>query len=125
MTTSAPQKPKENDKTAAKTLIIDKPIRAGSQVYAKNADLIVTGSVNPGAEILADGNIHVYGALRGRALAGIQGDLNARIFAKEIEAELVSIAGFYTMDKTLAQPSAPKAMHHIFLKDKQICIEGI
>lgn len=75
--------------------VITQPVRSGQQVYAQNADLIVLASVSTGSELLADGNIHVYGALRGRALAGIQGDPNARIFCSSLQAELVSIAGQY------------------------------
>ena len=75
--------------------IHDKPVRSGQQVYARGRDLIVTELVGNGAEVIADGSIHIYGALRGRALAGAQGDVNARIFCREFHAELVSIAGQY------------------------------
>lgn len=73
----------------------DKPVRSGQQVYARGRDLTVTALVGNGAEVIADGSIHVYGALRGRALAGAQGDTRARIFCQEFHAELVSIAGQY------------------------------
>lgn len=73
----------------------DKPVRSGQQVYARGRDLILTALVANGAEVIADGSIHVYGALRGRALAGAQGDASARIFCREFHAELVSIAGQY------------------------------
>lgn len=76
-------------------LIIDTPVRAGQRVYAKGRDLIVTAAVNNGAEVIADGSIHVYAPLRGRALAGASGNDEARIFALCMEAELVSIAGVY------------------------------
>lgn len=75
--------------------IISRPVRSGQQVYAEGGDLIVLSSVSPGAELLADGNIHVYGTLRGRALAGIQGNRDARIFCQQLEADLVAIAGCY------------------------------
>ena len=75
--------------------IHDKPVRSGQQVYARGRDLILTALVGNGAEVIADGSIHIYGALRGRALAGAQGDANARIFCREFHAELVSIAGQY------------------------------
>lgn len=75
-------------------MIVDTPVRAGQRIYARG-DLIVTAAVNNGAEIIADGSIHVYAALRGRALAGASGNLEARIFALDMEAELVSIAGVY------------------------------
>lgn len=77
------------------TMIIDTPVRAGQRIYARNADLIVTAAVNNGAEIIADGSIHIYAPLRGRALAGANGNEQARIFAMSLEAELVSIAGVY------------------------------
>lgn len=73
----------------------DKPVRSGQQVYARGRDLILTTLVGNGAEVIADGSIHVYGALRGRALAGAQGDESARIYCQEFHAELVSIAGQY------------------------------
>src|SRR5438094_601935 len=76
-------------------------VRAGTQIYARGTDLVVTASVSPGAEIIADGNIHVYGALRGRALAGASGDSGARIFCSRLEAELVSIAGHYLVSEQL------------------------
>ena len=76
-------------------LYSDKPVRSGQQLYARHGDLIVANLVGNGAEVIADGSIHVYGALRGRALAGAQGDEKARIFCQEFHAELVSIAGVY------------------------------
>ena len=82
-------------RAAASTMIIDTPIRAGQRIYARDADLVITATVNNGAEIIADGSIHVYAPLRGRALAGASGDTSARIFAASMEAELVSIAGVY------------------------------
>ena len=76
-------------------LIIDRPLRSGQQVYAKGGDLIILAAVNPGAEVIADGNIHVYAPLRGRALAGARGNSEARILTTVFAAELVSIAGIY------------------------------
>ena len=77
------------------TRIITTPVRGGQQVYAPGGDLVVLAAVSPGAELLADGNIHVYGPMRGRALAGIKGDTKARIFCRQLAAELVSVAGQY------------------------------
>jgi septum site-determining protein MinC len=77
------------------SMIIDTPIRAGQRIYARDSDLIVTAAVNSGAEIIADGSIHIYAPLRGRALAGARGNAEARIFTLSMEAELVSIAGIY------------------------------
>lgn len=79
----------------AKTVYVDKPLRSGQQVYAKGADLVVLAAVNHGAEVLADGNIHVYAPLRGKAIAGARGNTSARIFAQVLEAELIAIAGIY------------------------------
>lgn len=76
-------------------LIVDTPVRAGQRIYARGRDLVVTAVVNSGAELIADGSIHVYAPLRGRALAGANGNAEARIFAFSMEAELVSIAGTY------------------------------
>ena len=75
--------------------ILDKPLRSGQQVYARGGDLVVLAAVNPGAEVIADGSIHVYAPLRGRALAGASGQTDARIFTTRFEAELVSIGGVY------------------------------
>lgn len=80
---------------APNTMIVDTPVRAGQRVYARGCDLIVTAAVNNGAEVIADGSIHIYAPLRGRALAGASGNAGARIFALNMEAELVSIAGMY------------------------------
>jgi septum site-determining protein MinC len=84
-----------------RTRIVTQPVRSGTQIYARGGDLIVTAPVSPGAELVADGNIHVYGALRGRALAGASGDADARIFCSRLEAELVSIAGHYLVSEQL------------------------
>jgi len=79
----------------AGTMIVDTPVRAGQRIYARGCDLIVTAAVNNGAEVIADGSIHIYAALHGRALAGASGDPSARIFALSMAPELVSIAGVY------------------------------
>lgn len=76
-------------------LIIDKPLRSGQQIYARGRDLVVLAMVNAGAEVIADGHIHVYAPLRGKAIAGARGNTDARIFALALEAELLSIAGVY------------------------------
>ena len=84
-------------------MVLDRPLRSGQRVYARGGDLIVLGVVSHGAEVIADGNIHVYGPLRGRAIAGASGDAQARIFAASMVPELISIAGTYrTTDKPLA-----------------------
>ena len=80
---------------ATPTLVIDRPLRSGQQAYARGGDLVVLAAVNAGAEVIADGSIHIYAPLRGRALAGASGSTEARIFTTRFEAELVSIAGVY------------------------------
>ena len=80
---------------SVRTMVIDRPLRSGQQVYAKGGDLVLLAVVNPGAEVIADGSIHVYAPLRGKAIAGAKGDETARIFAAVMEPELVSIAGTY------------------------------
>lgn len=100
--TIAPEKPATTEALTAKAMIIDKPVRAGQQVYAQHTDLIVLDMVSAGAEVIADGNIHIYAPLRGRALAGARGDKQTRIFTQSMQAELVSIAGVYrTMEQAL------------------------
>ena len=81
--------------TPVSAMIIDTPVRAGQRIYARGSDLIITAVVNNGAEIIADGSIHVYAPLNGRALAGASGNPEARIFALSMQPELVSIAGVY------------------------------
>jgi septum site-determining protein MinC len=80
---------------AIPTMVIDKPLRSGQKVYARGCDLVVLAMVNQGAEVVADGNIHVYAPLRGKAMAGASGNVNARIFSLSLEPELISIAGVY------------------------------
>lgn len=81
----------------AASKVITQPVRSGQQIYAKGGDLIVLASVSRGAELLADGHIHIYGTLNGRALAGVNGYKEARIFCQKLDAELVSIAGYYLL----------------------------
>jgi septum site-determining protein MinC len=87
---------------SGKTKLITQPVRSGAQIYARGTDLVITNTVSAGAEIIADGHIHVYGALRGRAIAGASGDTEARIFASKLEAELVSVAGRYLVSESIA-----------------------
>ncbi|MHC6224524.1 septum site-determining protein MinC [Pseudomonas sp. X10] len=97
----APTPPPAATPEVRPTRIITAPVRGGQQVYAQGGDLVVVSSVSPGAELLADGNIHVYGAMRGRALAGIKGNTKARIFCQQMTAEMVSIAGQYKVSEDL------------------------
>lgn len=91
------------------TKVLKQNIRSGQQVYAKNGDLIIFGAVGNGAEVIADGSIHIYGALRGKAMAGAAGDSSAVIIAHSLEAELVSIAGQYWLAENLQQHSSDKS----------------
>ncbi len=83
--------------------VVKQTIRSGRQIYARGGDLIIIGSVSAGAEVLADGNIHVYGTLRGRAMAGVQGDQSAAIFCHSLQSELVSIAGIYLLSEDIPE----------------------
>lgn len=96
--------------------VITQPVRSGQQVYAPGGDLIVLAPVSAGSELLADGHIHVYGPLRGRALAGVRGDTQARIFCQSLEAELVSVAGQYKVAEDLRKQQWKEAV--------QISLEG-
>ncbi|MES2872046.1 MAG: septum site-determining protein MinC [Pseudomonadota bacterium] len=99
---AAPKKPAKSPEPEIKpTKIITSPVRGGQTVYAEGCDLVVIASVSPGAELMADGNIHVYGPMRGRALAGHKGNTKARIFCQQLSAELVSIAGKYKVSEDL------------------------
>ena len=82
--------------------LVTEPVRSGTQIYARNGDLVVTAPVSAGAELIADGHVHVYGPLRGRAIAGAKGDASARIFVQRLEAELLAIAGHYLVSEAIA-----------------------
>jgi septum site-determining protein MinC len=99
------------------TVVIDKPLRSGQQVYARGADLVVMAVVSFGAEVIADGNIHVYAPLRGRAIAGARGNAEARIFTTCLEPQLVSIAGIYRTSE-VALPAA------VLGKPAQVRLDG-
>jgi len=87
--------------TARAARIVTTPVRSGQQVYARGGDLVILAAVGAGAEVMADGHIHVYGPLRGRAMAGVSGDQDARIFCQSLEAELISIAGYFKTSEDL------------------------
>lgn len=103
-----------------KSKLITQPVRSGQQVYAKGGDLVVTAPVSAGAELLADGHIHVYGPLRGRALAGVSGDKTARIFCRSLAAELVSIAGHYWVSEDLKVPLDRREWVQIYLEEERL-----
>lgn len=105
-------------------LFIDKPVRSGQQVYARDTDLIVMGPIGPGAEVIADNNIHIYGPLRGRALCGVSGNTATRIFCQSLEAELVSVAGNYRMLETIPEELRGKPAQ-IWLDQDRLNIEPL
>lgn len=105
--------------TSALGLIHQQPVRSGQQVYAQGRDLVLIAAVGAGAEVIADGSIHVYAPLRGRALAGAQGDTNARIFCREFHAELVAIAGNYRVIEEIPRELSGKPVQ-VWLADGRI-----
>jgi septum site-determining protein MinC len=112
--------PRRDEKASAvptSALVIDKPLRSGQQVYARGRDLVVLQMVNPGAEVIADGHIHVYAPLRGKAIAGAKGNTEARIFSMALEPQLISIAGIY---RTSEVPLPPE----ILGKPAQVRLDG-
>lgn len=104
---SAPEQPRPEVPATTQAMIVERTIRSGQQIYARNSDLVVLGAISNGAEVIADGNIHCYGPLRGRALAGASGNSNVRIFSSNFGPELISIAGIYrTFEKGIPQQIA-------------------
>ena len=106
-------------------MIVERPLRSGQQVYARGTDLIVLGLVSHGAEVIADGHIHVYAPLRGRAIAGARGDPSARIFATCLEAQLVSIAGTYRTSETPLPDSVLARPAQVRLDGERLVIEPL
>lgn len=121
-----PNRHKDKEKAPARSanLLIKTPVRSGQQIYAQGGDLIVLATVSPGAEILADGNIHIYGSLRGRALAGVQGDTEARIFCRELDAELISIAGRYRVSENIQESDRTRPVQ-VRLSGDNLIIENL
>jgi septum site-determining protein MinC len=101
----------------ASVMVVDRPLRSGQQIYAKGSDLVILALVNHGAEVIADGSIHVYAPLRGKAIAGATGDVNARIFTTCMEPELISIAGIY-------QTTDPPLPMEVRGKSAQVRLDG-
>ncbi|MFO7324992.1 MAG: septum site-determining protein MinC [Pseudomonadota bacterium] len=104
----APQPPPQAQ--AQPALIHTQPVRSGQRLYARERDLVVIGTVGAGAEVMADGCVHVYGALRGRAMAGVRGDSSARVFTTEFRAELVAVAGVFKVFEQLPAELAGRAV---------------
>ncbi|MEE9426099.1 MAG: septum site-determining protein MinC [Methylococcales bacterium] len=103
---------------------ISTPIRSGQRRYTRHGDLIALAQVSEGAELMADGNIHIYGTLRGRALAGVQGDTSARIYCQNLQAELVAIAGHYQVSEDMDDELRNQPVQ-IYLTDQNLVIEKL
>lgn len=111
--------------TAAPTMVIDKPLRSGQRVYARGTDLVVLAAVSFGAEVIADGNIHVYAPLRGRAIAGARGDTTARIFTTCLDPQLVAIAGIYRTSETELPANLAGKAAQVRLEGERIVLEPL
>jgi septum site-determining protein MinC len=107
--------------TTASTLI-DRPVRSGQRIYAAGGDLTVIAPVSSGAELMADGNIHIYAPMRGRVIAGLKGDAQARIFCQDLQAELVSVAGHYRVSENIPAELKGKRVQ-VFLDHEVLRIE--
>jgi septum site-determining protein MinC len=107
-----------------RTKLVTQPVRSGQRVYGAGSDLVVLAPVSSGAEVFADGHIHIYGALRGRALAGVKGDTDARIFCQGLDAELVSIAGHYRVSDDLDHALRGKPAQ-LYLERRRLRIEPL
>lgn len=116
---AAPQQPPQPAYDPASTLTLTQPLRSGQIVYADGRDAIALAGVNPGAELIADGNIHIYSALRGRAMAGARGNTDARIYCHKFEADLVAIAGVYLSADELPKQHRGKAVQ-VWLQDGEL-----
>jgi len=110
---------------ASPCMVVSRPLRSGQRIYASGGDLVIIGMVSQGAEVIADGNIHVYGPLRGRAMAGARGDESARIFALQMDPQLLAIAGIYRV----VEHNLPESLHRrcaqVQLQDKALEIKAI
>ena len=119
-----PAEPAAAPAAAPRSRLVTQPVRSGTQIYAKGGDLVVVAPVSAGAELIADGHIHVYGALRGRAIAGAAGDRTARIFAQRFEAELVSIAGRYLVSEAIAPEHLNQAAQVALIDERLAILPG-
>lgn len=115
----------DNDDAPVAALLVSQPVRSGQRYYARGRDLVAAAPVSPGAELIADGHVHVYGPLRGRALAGVHGDTSARIFCQSLEAELVSIAGAYRVRDDIDDALIGKPAQIYLNKQERIVIDSL
>lgn len=113
----------ESQPAIVENMLISQPIRSGQRIYAKG-DLTILSHVSAGAEVMAEGNIHIYGALRGRALAGVQGNIESRIFCSDLQAELISIAGHYKTSEELDGTEKNKPTQ-IYLQDQALITKNL
>ncbi|PZX14431.1 septum site-determining protein MinC [Palleronia aestuarii] len=118
----APAEPEPE--AAPTTRLITEPVRSGQRIFNDRGDLIVVASVSAGAELIAEGSIHIYGRLRGRALAGVNGDTNARIFCQSLDAELLAISGLYKTSESMSTDLLNERVQ-VFLRDEMLCIEKL
>jgi septum site-determining protein MinC len=118
------QEPEQSDVVWFTSETISTPIRSGQRRYTRHGDLIALAQVSEGAELMADGNIHIYGTLRGRALAGVQGDTSARIYCQNLQAELVAIAGHYQVSEDMDDELRNQPVQ-IYLTDQNLVIEKL
>ena len=116
--------PAPKSTASGRSTVVTRPIRSGKEVYARGGDLVVMTTVSTGAELLADGHVHVYGRLRGRAHAGVAGDKSARIFCQSLDAELVSVAGHWQVREDIPEDLIGRAVQ-IFLDGERLMIEPL
>ena len=121
----AAKKTERPEPAPARSRIVNHPVRSGQQIYAPDGDLIILGAVSAGAEVIADGNIHVYAPLRGRAIAGARGNTDARIFCTCLEPQLVSIAGIYRTTETELPDSVRGKPAQVRLDGEKLLIEPL
>ncbi|WP_085317103.1 septum site-determining protein MinC [Derxia lacustris] len=107
------------------TLIVDRPLRSGQRVYARGGDAVVIGLVSNGAEVIADGNVHIYGPLRGKAMAGARGDTSARVFCTHLDPELIGIAGVYRTTDTPLPPEVRGQLAQVRLDGDKLIVEPL
>jgi septum site-determining protein MinC len=114
----------EGNGVNTRTKLVTEPVRSGTQIYARGGDLVVTAAVSAGAELIADGHVHVYGALRGRAIAGARGNIEARIFTQRLEAELVAIAGRYLVSEAIPAENLRRPAQLALVEDRVQIVPG-
>ena len=122
---SPPQAEPAIPEIAPAAMVINRPLRSGQRIYARNTDLIVIGVVSQGAEVIADGNIHIYGPLRGKAMAGARGDTSARIFTTQLDPELLAIAGVYRVIETRLDESLQNKPAIVQLDEERLQIHPL